>query len=96
MKINKLSWIFGALALLQFVPVTVHAEDQPKEIRIAFSGAGAGGRPLSGGSSLATTHLHGALEEEFKKDGIKIKWFFNVGAGPVSYTHLTLPTILRV
>jgi sulfonate transport system substrate-binding protein len=84
MKFNKLSWIFGALALLQFVPL-VHADEAyPKEIRIAFSSAGASGRPLAGGSSLATAHLHGALEEEFKKDGIKIKWFFNVGAGPAT------------
>lgn len=83
-KVNKLSWLLSAVALLQLVPLAVHAEDKPKEIRIAFSGAGAGGRPLAGGSSLATTHLHGALEEEFKKDGINIKWYFNVGAGPAT------------
>lgn len=82
MKISKL--VFAALALLQLVSLSAQAEEKPAEIRIAFSGAGAGGRPLSGGSSLATTHLHGALEEEFKKDGIKIKWFFNVGAGPAT------------
>jgi sulfonate transport system substrate-binding protein len=81
---KKLSWLFGALTLLQLIPLTAQAEDKPKEIRIAFSGAGAGGRPLAGGSSLATTHLHGALEEEFKKDGIKVKWYFNVGAGPAT------------
>jgi sulfonate transport system substrate-binding protein len=85
MKISKLSWLFGALALLQLLPiVTQAAEEKPKEIRIAFSSAGASGRPLAGGSSLATAHLRGALEEEFKKDGIKIKWFFNVGAGPAT------------
>lgn len=85
MKISKLSWLFGALALLQLLPIaTQAAEEKPKEIRIAFSSAGASGRPLAGGSSLATAHLRGALEEEFKKDGIKIKWFFNVGAGPAT------------
>ncbi len=84
-KANKISWLIGALALLQFVPLSAQAdEDKPKEIRIAFSSAGASGRPLAGGSSLATTHLHAALEEEFKKDDIKIKWFFNVGAGPAT------------
>lgn len=83
-KVNKLSWLLSAVALLQLAPLAVHAEDKPKEIRIAFSGAGAGGRPLAGGSSLATAHLHGALEEEFKKDGINIKWYFNVGAGPAT------------
>jgi sulfonate transport system substrate-binding protein len=66
------------------VPLSAQAEDQPKEIRIAFSSAGASGRPLAGGSSLATAHLHAALEEEFKKDNIKIKWFFNIGAGPAT------------
>ncbi|HET7833157.1 MAG TPA: ABC transporter substrate-binding protein [Gallionella sp.] len=81
---KKLSWLLGALALLQLTAPVAQAEEKPKEIRIAFSGAGAGGRPLAGGSSLATAHLRGALEEEFKKDGIKIKWYFNVGAGPAT------------
>lgn len=83
-KVNKLSWLLGAIALLPLAPLAAQAEDKPAEIRIAFSSAGAGGRPLAGGSSLATAHLHGALEEEFKKDGIKVKWYFNVGAGPAT------------
>lgn len=82
MKISKI--LFTALALLQLIPLAAEAEEKPAEIRIAFSSAGASGRPLAGGSSLATTHLHAALEEEFKKDNIKIKWFFNVGAGPAT------------
>ena len=83
-KLNKLSLLLGAFAALQLTPTLVHAEEKPTEIRIAFSSAGAGGRPLSGGSSLATAHLHAALEEEVKKDNIKVKWFFNVGAGPAT------------
>jgi len=84
-KFVKLSWLLGALSLLQVVPLAVQADEgKPAEIRIAFSSAGASGRPLAGGSSLATSHLHAALEEEFKKDNIKIKWFFNVGAGPAT------------
>ena len=84
-KVKTLSWLLGALTLLQIAPLTAHADDgKPKEIRIAFSSAGASGRPLAGGSSLATAHLHAALEEEFKNDGIKIKWYFNVGAGPAT------------
>lgn len=83
--VKKLSWLFGALTLFQLAPQAAQADEgKPTEIRIAFSGAGASGRPLAGGSSLATTHLHAALEEEFKKDNIKIKWFFNVGAGPAT------------
>lgn len=83
-KVKKLSWLFGALTLLQLIPLAAHAEEKPQEIRIAISGAGAGGRPLSGGFPLATAHLRGALEDEFKKDGIKVKWFFNMGAGPAT------------
>lgn len=83
-KVKKLSWLFGALTLLQLIPLAAHAEEKPKEIRIAISGAGAAGRPLSGGFPLATAHLRGVLEEEFKKDGIKVKWFFNMGAGPAT------------
>jgi sulfonate transport system substrate-binding protein len=83
--IYKLSWLLSALTLLQVAPLAAHADDgKPKEIRIAFSSAGASGRPLAGGSPLATANLHAALEEEFKNDGIKIKWFFNVGAGPAT------------
>ena len=80
--LHKLSWLLGVLAVLPFAAQA--DEGKPTEIRIAFSSAGASGRPLAGGSSLATTHLHAALEEEFKKDNIKIKWFFNVGAGPAT------------
>jgi sulfonate transport system substrate-binding protein len=84
-KMSQISWLLAAWALLQFTSPGAQADEgKPKEIRIAFSAAGASGRPLAGGSSLATTHLHAALEEEFKKDGIKIKWFFNVGAGPAT------------
>ncbi len=83
-KVNKLSWLFGALTLFQLIPLAAHAEEKPQEIRIGVSSAGAGGRPLAGGFPLATAHLHAVLEEEFKKDGIKIKWFFNMGAGPAT------------
>jgi sulfonate transport system substrate-binding protein len=79
---KKVFWLVGALTL--FPSVSFADVGKPTEIRIAFSSAGASGRPLAGGSSLATAHLHAALEDEFKKDNIKIKWFFNVGAGPAT------------
>jgi sulfonate transport system substrate-binding protein len=83
--VNLVFWLISALTLLTFSPLAAQADEgKPAEIRIAFSSAGASGRPLAGGSSLATTHLHAALEEEFKKDNIKVKWFFNVGAGPAT------------
>lgn len=56
--------------------------DAPSEIRLAYPGVGVGNRPVVGGSSAATVHLKGLLEEEFKKDGIKVTWSFLRGAGP--------------
>jgi sulfonate transport system substrate-binding protein len=54
----------------------------PSEIRIAIPAVGVGNRPVTGGSALATVHLRGLLEDEFKPDGIKITWNFLRGAGP--------------
>ncbi|MET0340003.1 MAG: ABC transporter substrate-binding protein [Polyangiales bacterium] len=59
-----------------------HAEDKPSVIRLAFPGVGVGNRPVNGNSALATAHLKGLFEEEFKKDGIKITWSHLRGAGP--------------
>lgn len=74
----------AALALLApLVPASrANAADLPKVIRIGFPGAGSGNRPRSGGSPLATAQLQGTLEEEFKKEGIQIDWFFFRQAGP--------------
>ncbi|HEY0465660.1 MAG TPA: ABC transporter substrate-binding protein [Polyangiaceae bacterium] len=56
--------------------------DAPSVIRIGYPGVGIGNRPASFGNSIATLHLRGLLEDEFKKDGITIKWTFLRGAGP--------------
>lgn len=56
--------------------------DAPSVIRIGYPGVGIGNRPASFGNSIATLHLKGLLEDEFKKDGIKIQWTFLRGAGP--------------
>lgn len=77
-----------SLLLLAAVPAVLsvasgaRAEDKPKEIRLGFPSVGVGNRPIATGSALATAHLRGSLEEEFKKDGIEIKWNFLPGAGP--------------
>jgi sulfonate transport system substrate-binding protein len=63
------------------VPGTARAQ-APSEIRISNPGVGVGNRPVVGGSAIATMHLRGLLEEEFKADGIKITWMFLRGAGP--------------
>ncbi|RYZ10357.1 MAG: nitrate ABC transporter substrate-binding protein [Myxococcales bacterium] len=51
-------------------------------IRVGYPGVGIGNRPASYGNSVTTLHLKGLLEEEFKKDGIKVQWTFLRGAGP--------------
>lgn len=58
------------------------AEDKPSVIRVAYPGVGIGSRPFVGGQPSADLHLRGALEEEFKPDGIKVEWSFLRGAGP--------------
>ncbi|WP_437678765.1 ABC transporter substrate-binding protein [Sorangium sp. So ce131] len=68
-------------ALLTFSSHVARA-DAPATIRIAFAGVGIGNRPFVGGSSLSVVHARGLLEEEFKKDNIKIAWSFFRGAGP--------------
>lgn len=81
----KLSVIAGwALAALLIVPGLSQAEDKPAEIRISYSGAGTGGRPVGGGNILATAHQQGVLEDEFQADGIKVVWNFFPGAGPAT------------
>jgi sulfonate transport system substrate-binding protein len=77
----KLSWLVLALGLAIFSTGSARA-DAPSVIRIAYPGVGVGNRPVVGGSSAATVHLKGMLEEEFKKDGIQVTWSFLRGAGP--------------
>ncbi|MGL4605632.1 MAG: nitrate ABC transporter substrate-binding protein, partial [Iodobacter sp.] len=56
--------------------------DPAKVIRIGVATTGTGGRPVFGGASIASANVRGLLEEEFKKDGIKVEWNFFKGAGP--------------
>jgi sulfonate transport system substrate-binding protein len=56
--------------------------DKPSVIRLAYPQVGIGNRPFVGDSSTAVAHLKGLLDEEFKKDGIKVTWTFLRGAGP--------------
>src|SRR5512138_2091966 len=60
----------------------VLAEEKPTVIRIGFAGVGAGGRPVAGGNPTSIAADHGALEAEFKADGITIKTTYFTGAGP--------------
>ncbi len=69
------------LALLIFSAEVARA-DAPSVIRIAYPGVGIGNRPAVSGNAVATMHLKGLLEQEFKADGIQIRWSFLRGAGP--------------
>ena len=79
---QKVALTFLALSTLG-LSVQVMAAT-PKEIRISVSAAGEGGKPKVGGSFVASAHLRGVLEQEFKKDGIKVSWLFFPGAGPAT------------
>lgn len=72
---------------LPWLPLGLHAQTpaQPalQTIRIGVATGGVGSDPVRhGGTSAALTYTDGALEEEFKKDGIKVQWIFFKGAGP--------------
>ena len=83
MKISqRLTTVLLALSALG-LSVSVQAAN-PKEIRISVSSAGEGGKPKVGSSFVATAHLRGVLEQEFKQDGIQVKWLFFPGAGPAT------------
>jgi sulfonate transport system substrate-binding protein len=58
------------------------AEDKPTVINFGVANVGQGGRPQIGGNWIATAHAKGLLEEEFKADGIQIRWHFFKTAGP--------------
>jgi sulfonate transport system substrate-binding protein len=90
-RFRHLAALLGALAagtLAFALPSAALAQEKPKVIRIAYSGAGTGGRPITGGTAISTAHQQGVLEKEFAKDGIKIQWTFNPGAGPATNEQL--------
>lgn len=90
---KKIASFAVATLLALGLPLTSLAQENPSVIRIAFSGAGTGGKPAAGGTILATTHQRGELEKEFAKDGIKIEWTFFVGAGPATNEALALKKV---
>jgi sulfonate transport system substrate-binding protein len=82
-RLHSLLYLLSALAAALLVHASpAGAADAPTEIRISIPQVGVGNRPVVGGSAVATAHLRGLLEEEFKPDGIKITWNFLRGAGP--------------
>jgi sulfonate transport system substrate-binding protein len=71
--------LLGAFAIR---PCVALAEEKPAVIRIANPGVGIGGRPVVAYGAWSLVHIKGQLEEEFKPDGIQVKWTFARGAGP--------------
>ncbi|WP_255991646.1 ABC transporter substrate-binding protein [Chitinolyticbacter albus] len=84
--IRKTTLLIGATtsALALFWAAPSHAEDKPATVRIAFSGAGTGGRPVGTGTTLAIAHQLGSIEQALKADNIKVVWNFFPGAGPAT------------
>jgi sulfonate transport system substrate-binding protein len=79
---KRIMLLLSFLSLLLLLgPRSVFA-DSAKVIRIGVAQVGTGGRPVVGGSPLANAHIRGLIEEEFRKDGVKIEWNFFKGAGP--------------
>jgi sulfonate transport system substrate-binding protein len=76
-----MSWLL-TLTGIAFVLSVAQADDKPSVIRVSFPGVGVGNRPVVGGSPFNLLHLRGTLEDEFKNDGVPIKWSFLRGAGP--------------
>jgi sulfonate transport system substrate-binding protein len=68
------------------------SEKKPKVIRVGSAYGGGYGKPFSGGN-IGIVHARGLLEEEFKKDGIKIDWYFFKGAGPATNEAIANDTL---
>lgn len=78
----------GAIAALAFSMSISHAGN-PSIIRIGVAQSAIGNPPTFAGSSIAIAHSKGWIEEEFKRDNIKIEWYFFKGAGPAVNEALT-------
>jgi sulfonate transport system substrate-binding protein len=82
MKVHiELLRILTFALLLALLPQAALA-DAPTVIRMGYPGVGVGNRPAASGNAVATMHLRGMLEDEFRPDGIQIQWSFLRGAGP--------------
>lgn len=75
--------IAGLLVAATEVKFVFAEGKKPKAIRIGSAYGGGYGKPFSSGT-IGIVHARGLLEEEFKKDGIKIDWYHFKGAGPAT------------
>lgn len=78
----KLTAAVASLALMTCLSTSVVGAGNPEVIRFGVADIGLGGKPVAGGTAVNLVQIKGLLEEEFKKDGIKVEWSFFKGAGP--------------
>ncbi|MBS1211807.1 MAG: transporter substrate-binding protein [Proteobacteria bacterium] len=75
-------WLVLCWITLTALPSPAVSGEKPKVINFGIAAVGAGGKPFVGGSSVSVVHGQELLEQEFKKDGIEIRWHFFKNAGP--------------
>jgi sulfonate transport system substrate-binding protein len=80
MKTRKNKLRYGLLISTIAFTATAVAQDKPQTINIGVVATGP--TPHLGGSYIATAHEQRLLEEEFRKDGIAIKWHLIKATGP--------------
>ncbi|MBB5191637.1 sulfonate transport system substrate-binding protein [Silvimonas terrae] len=79
-----------ALALTAFsVTVGAYAETPPTVIRVGVATPKTGNPPAFTVGPVGVAYTRGLIEEEFKKDNVKIDWVFFRGAGPAVNEALT-------
>ncbi|MDO9605073.1 ABC transporter substrate-binding protein [Hydrogenophaga sp.] len=80
---HRLGLLALAITLSTVGPLRAQTPEPLKVIRIGVATGGVGSNPIRhGGTTTALAYTDGAFEEEFRKDGIEIKWTFFKGAGP--------------
>ena len=80
----------GAALAVALAAASASAQAQKLEvIRFGVAAAPVGNPPVSAGNAGSIAHWKGWLDEEFKKDGVRIEWFFFRGAGPAVNEALT-------
>jgi sulfonate transport system substrate-binding protein len=76
------NWLFKLVVTLLPASQALMAAEKPLALRFGVAAVGTGNRPVFGGANAASVHIKGLLEEEFRRDGIKIEWNYFKGAGP--------------
>lgn len=78
----KLTRRLLVLSLSSLLGLSAHAQGVPAVIRIAAPEQGTGTNSFPGSTPLAVAKARGWIEEEFRKDGVKVEWTLFRGAGP--------------